>query len=243
MNSEYIQSLAVKNRFNRQDLFRLFCENGYVTGEESLKKKLHSLLNTGAVVRVGRNAYCIPTKNVQQYEYQYSALSNDVAKLIQEKHPFLSFLIFELSQLNEFINHQIAHNVIFVSVENEIMDFVFDTLKEAYPGRVLKNPTPEIFHQYWTEDMIVLIKMVTETPKGKKQKWHTRIENVLVDLISVQLLQESISESEYPIIFEDAFDRYVVDESCLFRYARRRNTDKKIKALITEKTNILLRVG
>ena len=34
---------------------------------------------------------------------------------------------------------------------------------------------------------------------------------------------------------------FVVDESCLFRYAARRAVDKKIKELIKEKTNITLR--
>jgi len=199
------------------------------------------MLNVGAIVRVGRNAYCVPAKGMSQYEYRYSNISNDVAGVIKDNHPYLEFLIFELFQLNEFVNHQLAHNIIFVYVESELMDFIFDTLKEAYPGKVLKNPTLEIFHQYWVDNMIVVTKMITEAPKGRQQKWHTRIENILVDLMTVSLLQESISESEYAAIFEGAFTRYVVDESCLFRYARRRAADKKIKRFIKEKTRNTLR--
>jgi len=59
--------------------------------------------------------------------------------------------------------------------------------------------------------------------------------------MSVPLLQESISESEYEAIFENAFARYVVNESCLFRYARRRAADKRIKRFIKEKTGIILK--
>jgi len=199
------------------------------------------MLNAGAIVRVGRNAYCVSVKGMSQYEYQYSNISNDVVKIIEENHPYLEFLIFELFQLNEFVNHQLAHNIVFVSVESETMDFIFDTLKEAYPGKVLVNPTPEVFHQYWVDNMIVVIKMVTEAPKGRQQKWHTRIENILVDLMAAPLLQESISKSEYSAIFEGAFTRYVVDESCLFRYAKRRAVDKKIKMFLKEKTGSTLR--
>ena len=241
MNTKYIQTLADKNCFNREDLFKAFRENDCGIGKESMKKQLQNMLNAGTIVRVGRNAYCIPVKNIIQYEYQYSQFSKDVANQIQEKHPYLDFLIFETFQLNEFVNHQLAHNTIFVSVESEIIDFVFDTLKKEYSGNVLINPTVEVFHRYWVDNMIVLTKMVTEAPKGKKQRWHTRIENILVDLISAPLLQASIGESEYPVIFEEAFARYVIDESCLFRYAKRRTSEKKIKKLILEETSIVLR--
>ena len=64
---------------------------------------------------------------------------------------------------------------------------------------------------------------------------------MLVDLVSDPLLQEVISKSEYPAIFEGAFSGYVIDESCLFRYAKRRAAEKRLRALIRVKTNITLR--
>ena len=71
--------------------------------------------------------------------------------------------------------------------------------------------------------------------------WHTRLEKMLVDVVADSLLSDTISESEYPNIYEEAFSMFVVDASCLFRYAARRAVDKKIKELIKEKTNITLR--
>lgn len=50
---------------------------------------------------------------------------------------------------------------------------------------------------------------------------------MLVDVVANPLLLDSVSESEYPTIYEDAFSMYVVDESCLFQYAARRAVDKK----------------
>ena len=241
MFSEHIQVLAKHSTFNIKDFYQVLRDNGFDAGDESLRKKLHEMLNAGAIVRVGRNTYCVPGQDVRRYEYTYSDTSNDVARTIIEKYPYIDFILFELLQLNEFVNHQLAHNTIFVSVESDIMDFVFDTLKEAYTGKVLLNPSVEVFHQYWVDNMIVIMKMITETPRGIKQKWHARIENILVDLMSVPLLQESISESEYEAVFENAFTRYVVNESCLFRYARRRAAEKRIKRFIKEKTGIILK--
>ena len=66
---------------------------------------------------------------------------------------------------------------------------------------------------------------------------------MLVDIVNDKIIKSTFSESEYPQIFESVFDRYVIDESQMFRYARRRTSDKKIKELIKQETKIELRLG
>jgi hypothetical protein len=89
--------------------------------------------------------------------------------------------------------------------------------------------------------MIVIGRLVTGAPTGLDESWHMRIEKMLVDLMVELLLKESVSEGEYPTIYEDAFKKYVIDESCMFRYAKRRNADKRIRKFIKEQTTITLR--
>ena len=240
-----VYKLRNMSNFSRDDLMRAMqtCQGSKIVGDATFKARLNSLLNDGRIARIGRNAYIVPEQHMRQYHYAYSDLSNDVANLIIKKHPFLTFSIFELVQLNEFVNHQLAHNVVFVSVESNLGDFVFETLKEAFPGRVLINPTLDLFHQYWMDNVIVIRKLASEAPKGNKQSWHTRLEKLLVDLMSDPLLMDSISQGELPGIYEEAFSRYVIDESHLFRYAKRRTADKRIKQFIHEKTMIKLRIS
>ena len=209
--------------------------------EASFYKKVEELVKNGQIIRVGRNVYSLPDDKRLTYEYKYSELAEAVAQEIAQQYPYVNFSIFEFVQLNDFVNHLIAHNVIFLSVEAEIMDFVFETLRDKYPGKVLINPTVEIYHQYWSDNMIVLGKLTTEAPKGQKASWHTRLEKMLVDIMAEPLLLASISRAEYPHIYEDAFDRYIVDENGLFRYASRRKVTKKIKELIRKETDIVLR--
>jgi hypothetical protein len=89
--------------------------------------------------------------------------------------------------------------------------------------------------------MIVIGKLTSEAPKGVAVSWHTRIEKMLVDIVSEQLVIESVSESEYPTVYEDAFEKYIIDESCLFRYAKRRGVASQIEKLIKDNTEIVLR--
>lgn len=241
LEKRYYDGLLDATRFTRKELLESFRMAGYMLSEASFYKKVEELVKNGQIIRVGRNVYSLPDEKRLAYEYKYSELAEEVAQEIAQQYPYVNFSIFEFVQLNDFVNHLIAHNVIFLSVEAEIMDFVFETLRDKYPGKVLINPTVEIYHQYWSDDMIVLGKLTTEAPKGQKASWHTRLEKMLVDIMAEPLLLASISRAEYPHIYEDAFDRYIVDENGLFRYASRRKVIKKIKELIRKETDIVLR--
>ena len=239
-NLQYLGTLHSQRSFSRDDLRVAMKNCGMYSSEASFKSKLQWLINSGKIVRVGRNAYCIPSDGLYKYRYEHSKLSEDVAGRLQENHPYLDFTIFELAQLNEFINHQVAHNALFVSVEADLGGFVFDTLKAAYPGKILLYPNIDAYHQYWSSDMIVIGKLITESPKDREIPWAARLEKILVDIITDPLLSSTVSESEYPGIYWNAFRKYVVDESCLFRYAKRRGSDGKIYQLITQ-TGLQLR--
>ncbi len=237
----YLEDLNGKKYFSRRELLQSFRKGGFALSDASFSKKVASMVQSGDLIRVGKDVYSLPDEQTYSYEHEYSDWANDLAEIIKEQYPLVDFTVLELIQLNDFMNHQLAHNVLFLSVESDIKNFIFQTLKERYFGMVFLDPSPEMYHQYWSDNMIIITKLVTEAPMGKDVIWHTRLEKLLVDILSDDLILESVAPSEYPMIYEDAFSRYIVDESCMFRYARRRKTDQKIKRLIQDKTNITLR--
>lgn len=131
------------------------------------------------------------------------------------------------------MNHQIAHNVVYLSVENALGNFVFEELRERYPGKV--------FQQYWQDNMIVIVKLPTEAPKGKRIFWHTELEKLLVDIMADKLVKQSVIKSEYSAIYEETFHHYAIDESKMFRYAKRRTADKRILDFLADKTDVKLK--
>lgn len=215
-------------------------QNGYTLGEASFKQDLYQMVSEGKIARAGRDAYFVLPENLKQYHYDHSEKAGKIAGLLTDYHPYLLFTIFELVQVNEFVNHLLAHNILYVSVSKDVGAAVYDTLRQADQW-VLLQPSQEIYHQYWDDDMIVINRLVSETPMTDAPKWSPRLEKILVDLMADKLIHESVSESELAGIYEAAFDRYVIDESALFRYARRRHAADKIKALIENDTKIELR--
>ena len=71
---------------------------------------LQKRLDRDMLIRVGWGQYALPGKTVYSYEYSEEAV--DVAQWIEKEFDGLDFRVFELVQLNDFINHQIAHNTI-----------------------------------------------------------------------------------------------------------------------------------
>ena len=241
INDSGIFLLKNKEPFDRQEIFRVLEEQYKGLSLASYKLKMQRLLESGEIARVGRNLYCIPDHQAPVYDYEYSELAVIIQKLICERHLFLEHRIFELVQMNEFLNHQIAHNAVFVFVEADLGDFVFETLKEKYPGKVLLNPSVKEYHLYWQDDLIIVGKLLTEAPKGKKAVWHTCLEKMLVDMTAEKVIKTTFSEAEYPGVLEQAFQKYIIDESQMFRYAKRRHIKDDILKIIQSQTTIKLR--
>ena len=239
---ENLRSLYGLSMFNKKSLFEIFMGNIGNMSKSTMEKYLKKYLESGKIARIGRNAYCIKGE-LRDYEYDYSRTSIHISGILNKDFYDLDFRIAELYQMNRFLNHQIAHNVIFVFVEKELCSSVFERLKKEYEGKILINPTEEDFFHYRQDDIIVLRNLLTESPKGKEEVWHTDLEKLLVDIFSENLVKAMFGESEYPAIYETAFDSYVVDESQLFRYARRRKSADKIRKFIEEETNVKLRLG
>jgi hypothetical protein len=225
---------------SRHAILASFAKDNPGKSHSAYMKKLQQKLKDGSLVHVGRDAYQ-PAEQSSRYEHAYSQAALKLAAFMSEEYPLADGRILEFTQYNEFVNHLLGHNTILLSVEKDIMSFIFDALQEQYPSKVLLHPSVDDFHLYRQDDAIIVEPLLTESPRSSQGPWQTGLEKLLVDLLTDKYLRSSISESEYPLIYETAFERYTVDERKLFRYARRRNAAQKIRQLIKDKTSIELR--
>lgn len=227
--------------FNRQDILNAAIEINETFSVNSINWLVKVLLNDNVICRVGRNKYILKYQEnrKRKYDYQPSEKLQAVINCIKEKHPLIEFQAWESIQLNIVLNHQLAHNRIFIEVENMLEGAVFNTLRERF-GSVLLKPSVEMFTQYADDDGIVVLKMVTQTPGDKKYTHKILIEKLIVDIATNRLLRAIYATSECAQMIEDIFSIYIVDETKLFRYAARRNALDKIRKIILEDTSIKL---
>ena len=243
IDASYVNDLQDKETFSKVEALKSFRNGGFPLSDASFEKKFTSFLKNGEIIRVAKGVYSLPKKAVCPYKYEYSDFAKELASYLIEQYPLIDFSIAELIQLNEFANHLIGHNTIFLSVDADSEDFVFEALKNRYFGRVLCRPSLGTYDKYKCDDVIVVNKLVTESPRVRDAHWQTRLEKLLFDLVADPLLSKSISQSEYPEIYDNAFFSCPVDESSLFRYAKRRGVYEEVLKIIKEETNIILKTN
>lgn len=235
----FANQLASMEKFTRKDYYDAYREKHGEKTQDALDYALRREVAAGNIVHVGRNQYAY-AKEKRLYTYEYSDAAGQVAVEIQKEYPQVDFRIFELIQLNAFVNHLYAHNTIFVSVENDAIDFVFDSLRDKYPGRIMLKPKVDEYFRYLVDDQIVVLRLPSESPKGIDAPWKSRLEKILVDIMVDKLLTQIVSESEYDAIFLQAFERYLVDTSAMLRYANRKGAGIKFRERIEEYTDIAI---
>ena len=223
--------------FSTEEFFlTLQCENPDI-GRSTVYKILKNLCEQNRISRAGRGRYISSKK--KNYDYPLSETAKTISSLIREQYPLVKFQIWELYQMNEFINHQIAHNTIIVDVENMLDDTIFNLLFEKYP-HVLLSPSANEYYKYVGNETIVVKKLISEAPAPINEFCLAPLEKILVDLFGKGISGTLIPRSEYKAIFEDSFKRYSINTALLFRYARRRGNAEQICRFIHENTNIVL---
>lgn len=228
MNPATMEALMTEERFSRRDFYDAYEARFGKQNKYALEYALRKAVADGSIFHVGRDQYAADKKR-RSYVHKYSEAASGVAAKIQEEYPSIDFRIFELTQMNAFVNHLFAHNTIFVSVENDMIDFVFDTLRGDYPGRVMLKPRYEEYNRYLTDDQIVVLRLPSEAPKGTEKPWNSRLEKILVDITVDKLLSRVVSGAEYNTIFTEAFERYLIDQKTMMRYAKRKGAGEKFK--------------
>lgn len=216
---------------------------GYSGRFEAFKMRFLRQVKDGRFLRIARDRYVSDTSGLVKYSWDYSETVKSIVAEIREGTNDLRLSVFEIRQLNEFVNHLYGQNTIFVSVADSAADFVFSNLQERHLGKVLLRPSVDELYRYQTDGTIVLWDMPTEAPGCSRSRWQSGIEKWLVDLFAEPILKSMVSSSELPNVLNGAFGRYAINESAFFRYAKRRTVDGAIRDFIAGNTAVKLRTS
>ena len=230
-----MNQLAQKDFFTRVDYYSAMQSEYGSENVHALSYSLRKNVANGTIIHIGRNQYAFP-QSKRAYSPVYSSETLAVANEILSEYPDIEFQIFELIQLNAFVNHQFAHNTIFISVENALIDYVFDSLRRMHPGQIMLKPKVDDYYKYLVDNQLVITRLPSESPKGIFEKWQSRLEKILVDISVDKLLSRIIPESEYDNIFSESLRHYYIDIGSMERYASRRGALDKFKTILNEYT-------
>jgi len=167
-----------------------------------------------------------------------SSLMIEISQRLNKDFPLLErYCLWTTDWFNEFMKHQVIHNLLIIEVENDAMEFLFYYLKNNNYKEVflITNKKEEkILERYinQAEQPIIIKKLITKAPIHKKNDIYIpTLEKIIVDLFCQEnLLATYVSEEKR--IFEQVINNYEFDLKKYYSYAKRRNKLEEVKKYI-----------
>lgn len=240
MDSMTLYKNLPANTFSRTELYNAAKKINSSFKETQLRFYIGKLKQENLIISLGRNLYTKNENIKKSYFPIPSDLTNEIISILKEEYPLVNFRIMDLSCMNEFINHLLSQNHIFLEVEKDGRDFIYSRLQDTFPNKVLLSPSQKEIELYSNPNDIIIMPLTSESPAGINGDYNTSIEKLIVDMFANKVLQMFLSKGDYPNALEYMFEKYNINETKLFRYARRRNKAKEIYDFLNEKTQVKL---
>lgn len=198
--------------------------------ESSINWVIYKLNKKHVITKLNNNEYMLGF--LKEYKYEdFSEISLDLIKRFKKEFDDINIVVYETFMLNEWLNQLVSRNIIIVEVEKYFIKDIFRYIQNIYPN-ILFKPTNEDLFLY--KDAIIIINpLITQAPVNKKDKT-IKIEKLIVDLFSNDIINEFISEREKEDIVKSIINNYVVNETTVFAYSKRRRTYETLKDLFDE---------
>lgn len=227
---DLIKSIEENKAYSRTSLINRLQSLKPGLSENSYHWMIGLLIRGGKLIREGYDSYFLRTEKVKkEFIPSYSDSARKLIKLISEQYPNVQFTVFETVLMNDFLNHLIAQNTIFLQIEKESSIYVFRFLQESGYQNVLYKPKKDDFKLYWFKECIVITDLISESPIDINEPYRIRLEKMLVDMLADKLISTTYSKAEFPNIIEQVQNLYYLDRVKMLRYARRRNREELFK--------------
>lgn len=226
----------VKNTiYSESEIYRLVQEQKQEVSEQKLKWMLYEFERDGVLSRIGTKKYIAGRK---KYKYELREDSKNIDEYIRSSFPEVKYVIWESTQLNEWINFLINQNTIFIDIEKELIDFVIDGLVEEFGNEytILINPDEQTVSRYGRDNLVIVKKLFSRSPLDKKEHM-IKLEKLLVDLVCDKYYAWMLDSSTIKDVFAGVKNTYAIDTTKMLNYAKRRNVLSTIKPLWDNDTN------
>ena len=229
------KKLEAGHRYSNQELIKLLKSDYPHMRETSCHWAVCGMLKGGDITKIARNVYVV--QNLREkpvYRPTYSELAAKLIAQISDKFPSVHFTVFETALMNDFLNHLVAQNTVFVQAEKDISIFIFRFLQELGYAHLLYKPNKADYALYWEKDCIVVTDMISEAPLSASAPHEICLEKMLVDMYCDKLISSAYSKSEYPEVLKQAMETYHIESTKMMRYARRRGRENEMKKILEE---------
>ena len=200
----------------------------------SLSQQLNRLEQKGVVNRIERGVYQLQDTKIL-FVPQVTDELRKLNEKLKEYFPYTNFCLWYNNEIAPFMHHIPNLRQIFVEVERDAVNAVFDFLNENIEERVFLCPDSDDYSRYIIGKEATIVRcLVSEAPVQTIENiTMPTIEKILIDVIGdvdFEFMQGTELDRFYQIVLE----RCIVNEKKLLRYASRRNRKEKVEQLLKD---------
>jgi len=228
LNNMLKKHFSQQKKINVADIFRFYSEENPNIPQTTVNWRIHHLVQSGIIQRVGRGVYRFGKSNLFQMEL--SPQTKKIARTVKKEFPYTNFCVWELAVINIFSHNLINFNLFFIDVERDAMDAVYYKLKERGKNVIHIRKTFDDISE-WAGNICVR-PLVSHAPlQMQSQIQVATLEKILVDMATDKEFFP-FQGNEMVTIFENAFEKFTINESSMLRYASRKEKRENISKII-----------
>jgi len=238
IENNIIEAFQKRSSFNRDELYEFYLNSEPNLKESTFSWRIYDLKKKDIIKTIGRGLYVISYK--PKYKPVLSNNALKIARKISERFEEINYAIWEIPWLNEFSQHQTFNQMIVVEIEKEFEESLYYFLNDSLQMNFFLNPDEKQIKFYISEvnSSVVVKRLVTRAPTIKIKEKKTTIptatlEKIMVDLFADENLFHFYQGSELIYIFKRILNRYSINLTKLFSYAKRRKKEQEIKKFIS----------
>lgn len=239
IENRIIEAFKEQSSFDRNELYHFYLDFEPDLKESTFSWRIYDLKKKDIIKTIGRGLYVISYK--PKYKPVLTENVLKIARKTSERFEGITYCIWESQWLNEFTQHQTSNQMIVVEVEKEFTESLYYFLNDSLRMDFFLNPDEKEIEFYISESTVpvVINRLVTRAPisniKDKKSVIPiATLEKIMVDLFADENLFHFYQGSELIYIFERILDRYSINLTKLFSYAKRRKKEQEIKQFISK---------
>jgi hypothetical protein len=219
--------------FTRKELIANLKSESQIGSPGTFSEQLNRLLKSGQLVRIERGLYKLPDDTRKDFSVVCSEEIIQINQQIKNQFPFVDYCLWSTSTLMPYMHHIPNLNLLFVDVEREVAESVFNLLNTDNNKRVFLMPSLTDFERYIsTNEAIIIRPLISESPLQLLENINTpTIEKVLVDIVG-DVEFSFLQGSEVNYVYTTIFERHNVNKNKLLRYATRRGRKEEVEQLI-----------
>lgn len=230
-----------KNRksFTRKELYAFYCEFEPELKETTFRWRIYDLKEKRIISSLATGLFTL--EYVPNFYPAVSDSNKKLHEVLSKQFIGLKLCIWSTQILNEFMLHLPGKFYTILEVEKDGLEPVFHYLQDIKMGDVFLQPSEMELERYVKEKegAVVLKSLISKAPVQVLDGVPTiTLEKLIVDIYSDEKTFATYQGSELAHIINNAYNKYALDLSKLYAYAKRRGKEDVLKEYLTKETDI-----